>query len=128
MLADENAVSIKVAKYNGTDRVELIENNEYGYCSLIKATKAVLDKLDVENTTFAKITPRERLEKTLWDKVAIREAVINAIIHNDYTNEVSPKFEIFEDRLKLLQPEVCLLGSVKRSFSVVYQIRETGRL
>ena len=55
-----------------TDRVELVENNEYGYCSLIKATKAVLDKLDVENTTFAKITPKERIEKILWDKVAIR--------------------------------------------------------
>ena len=101
LLADENAVSIKVAKYNGTDRVELIENNEYGYCSLIKATKAVLDKLEIENTTFAKITSKERIEKTLWDKVAIREAVINAIIHNDYTNEVPPKFEIFDDRLEI---------------------------
>ncbi len=54
LLADENGVSIKVAKYKGTDRVDLIENNEYGYTSLIKATKAVLDKLDIENTTFSK--------------------------------------------------------------------------
>lgn len=44
LLADENGVSIKVAKYSGTNRVDLIENNEYGYCSLIKATKSVLDK------------------------------------------------------------------------------------
>jgi ATP-dependent DNA helicase RecG len=36
LLADENGVSIKVAKYRGTNRVDLIENNEYGYCSLIK--------------------------------------------------------------------------------------------
>ncbi|MCI1768653.1 MAG: ATP-binding protein [Mageeibacillus sp.] len=32
LLADENAVSIKVAKYAGTDKVDLIENEEYGYC------------------------------------------------------------------------------------------------
>lgn len=38
LLADENGVSIKVAKYSGTDKVDLIENEEYGYCSLIKAT------------------------------------------------------------------------------------------
>lgn len=38
LLADENGVSIKVAKYAGTDKVDLIENEEYGYCSLIKAT------------------------------------------------------------------------------------------
>lgn len=37
-LADENGTSIKVAKYSGTNRIDLIENNEYGYCSLIKAT------------------------------------------------------------------------------------------
>lgn len=38
LLADENGVSIKVAKYAGTDKVDLIENEEYGYCSLIKST------------------------------------------------------------------------------------------
>ena len=38
LLSDNNGISIKVAKYKGIDRVELIENNEYGYTSLIKAT------------------------------------------------------------------------------------------
>ena len=41
-------MSIKVAKYAGTDKVDLIENEEYGYCSLIKATKNVLDKLKMK--------------------------------------------------------------------------------
>ncbi|MDO8897405.1 MAG: ATP-binding protein, partial [Bacteroidales bacterium] len=54
LLADENGTSIKVAKYSGTDRVDLIENNEYGYCSLIKATKRVIDKLELENKTISK--------------------------------------------------------------------------
>ena len=49
MLADENGVSIKVAKYAGSDKVDLIENEEYGYCSLIKATHQVLEKLKIEN-------------------------------------------------------------------------------
>lgn len=39
LLADENGISIKVAKYRGTNRVDPIENNEYGYSSLIKATR-----------------------------------------------------------------------------------------
>lgn len=37
LLSDENNISIKVAKYLGANRVELIESNEYGYTSLIKA-------------------------------------------------------------------------------------------
>lgn len=101
LLSDENGNSIKVAKYSSLDRCDLTENNEYGYCSLIKATKSVLAKLDIENRTAATITPVERKETPLWDKVALREAVINAIVHNDYSFEVPPKFEIFPDRLEI---------------------------
>ena len=101
LLADENGMSIKLAKFAGKTRVDLIEANEYGYCSLIKATKSVLDKFELENKTATKITSKERIEKRLWNSVAIREAVINAIVHNDYTREVPPKFEIFTDRIEI---------------------------
>lgn len=116
LLSDNNGISIKMAKYKGIDRVELIENNEYGYTSLIKATKSVLDKLEVENTTFTKITSKERIETYLWDPIAIREAVINAIIHNDYTNEVPPKFEIFDDRLEITFAGSLPFGISKEEF------------
>ena len=101
LMADSNGVSIKVAKYAGTNKVDLIENNEYGYCSLIKATKRVLEKLEIENKTAALITSTTRKEQPLWNKVALREAVINAIVHNDYTTENPPVFEIFSDRIEI---------------------------
>lgn len=101
LLSDDNGVSIKVAKYTGIDKLDLIENEEYGYCSLIKATKSVLNKLEIENKTFAKITSKERIEKRLVEPIALREAVINAIVHNDYTREVPPVFEIFADRIQI---------------------------
>lgn len=101
LMADNNNISIKVAKYAGDDRIDLIESNEYGYCSLIKATKSILDKLNLENKTLTQITAKERLEQRIWDEIAIREAVINAVIHNEYTNEIPPKFEIFDDRLEI---------------------------
>ncbi|HOC61108.1 MAG TPA: putative DNA binding domain-containing protein [Smithellaceae bacterium] len=101
LLADANGTSIKVAKYSGTDRVDLTENNEYGYCCLIKATQRVLDKLDVENRTFTKITSKRRLQKRMIEANALREAVINAIVHNDYSYEAPPKFELFSDRMEI---------------------------
>ena len=48
------------------------------------ATQRVLDKLDVENRTFTKITSKRRLQKRMIEANALREAVINAIVHNDY--------------------------------------------
>ncbi|MDR3243222.1 MAG: putative DNA binding domain-containing protein [Elusimicrobiota bacterium] len=100
LLADENGESIKVAKYDGTNKVDLLENAEYGYCCLIKSAKRVLEKLIVENTTFAKITHKERIESNKVDRVALREAVINAIVHNDYA-VAPPLFEIFSDRITI---------------------------
>jgi len=101
LMADSNGTSMKVAKYDGLDKVHLIENNEYGYCSLIKSTKSVLDKLELENRTAALITSKERIEQRLWNPIALREAVINAIVHNDYTHELTPVFEIYDDRLEI---------------------------
>lgn len=99
LLADENNISIKLAKYKGNDKIELIENNEYGYCSLIKAVKSVLLKIDIENKTFTQITPMERIEKRLWQPIALREAIINAFVHNDYTKEIAPTVEIFTNKI-----------------------------
>lgn len=99
LLADENGVSIKIAKYAGMDKVDLIQNEEYGYCSLIKATHQVLEKLKIENSTMVKVTSTKRIEKNLVDPIPLREAVINAIVHSDYSREIPPVFEIFSDRM-----------------------------
>ncbi len=101
LLADENNISVKVAKYKGDTRLDLTESNEYGYVSLIKATKNVLDKIGIENRTITEITAKERKETRLWNSIALREAIINAFVHNDYTREVAPKFEIFKDRIEI---------------------------
>ena len=101
LFSDENGISIKVAKYKGKDKVDLIENEEYGYCSLLKATDRVLDKLRIEDRTFTKITSKYRQENPLYDYIATREAVINAFVHNDYTDLMTPVFELFSDRLEI---------------------------
>src|SRR5690625_478485 len=98
---DINNISVQVARYEGLNRVYLKERNEYGYESLIKAVNQVLDKLNLENRTLAEITYKERKEQRLWNAVALREAVINSFVHNDYSNETAPKFEIFDDRLEI---------------------------
>jgi predicted HTH transcriptional regulator len=100
LLADNNGASLKVAKYAGTDKIDLIENEEYGYRCLITAIYRVLDKLDVENKTFAKITSRNRMERKLINAVALREAFINAVVHNDY-NLGWPVVEFFSDRVTI---------------------------
>lgn len=101
LLADENGNSIKFAKYLDTSRVTLIENEEYGYCCLVKAFDRLIDRLMIENKTFAKITATKRLERRMIEPTALREAVLNALLHNDYVNSAPPKVEMFSDRLEI---------------------------
>ena len=99
LLADNNSISILFGKYEGTNSVNLIENEDFGNCSLIKATKNILNKIKLENKIFTKIEYPERKEIKMYDYDAVREAVVNAIVHNDWSNEYSPKFEMFSDKL-----------------------------
>lgn len=101
LLADENNVSIKVVKYLGTDKMDLVKNQEYGYCCLITATQKVLDRLDAENTVYAKIEYKGRKEVEMIDSKALKEAVINAIVHNDYSYGNSPIIKLHSDRIEI---------------------------
>lgn len=101
LLADENNVSIKVVKYLGTDKMDLVKNQEYGYRCIITATQRVLDRLEAENTVYAKIEYKGRKEVEMIDKKALKEAVINAIVHNDYSYGNSPIIELYSDRIEI---------------------------
>ena len=101
LLADENDISIKLVKYLGTSKMELIENQEYGYCCLITATQRILDRLTAENTVYAKIEYNGRKEVEMIDSKALKEAVINAMVHSDYTLTTTPIIELYSDRIEI---------------------------
>lgn len=101
LLADENTVSIKLVRYLANNKLELLENLEYGNRCLITATQKILDRLDIENTTYAKIEYFGRKEQEKIDSKALKEAVINAIVHNDYSYGNSPIIELYSDRIEI---------------------------
>ena len=75
----------------------------------IESINDTVNKLDVQEGRLPEKSGEIFLDSTfassneykVGDKVALREAVINAIVHNDYSFEVPPKFEIFPDRLEI---------------------------
>ncbi len=101
LLADENNISIKLVKYLGTSKTELIENQEYGYCCLVTATQRILDRLTAENTVYAKIEYNGRKEVEMIDSRALKEAIINAMVHSDYTLTTTPIIELYSDRIEI---------------------------
>ena len=75
----------------------------------------MLDKFEIENVTRTKITGKERIDRNLVGRVPLREAIINAIVHNDYTREIPPVFEIFFSVLQVCRATVNLCVCLKMS-------------
>ncbi len=128
LLADNNTISIRFGKYQGTNAVDLIENEDFGNCSIVKAAKNILNKIEIENRTFTKIEYPERKEIRMYDFVAVREAVVNAIVHNDWSNEYAPKFEMFSDRLVISSNGGIQPSTTKEEFLEGYSLPKNKEL
>lgn len=76
----------------------------------------MLEKLKIENVTRAKVTNTKRVEKNLISPIPMREAVINAIVHSDFTREIPPVFEIFNDKMIFTSYGGLLPGQSKEDF------------
>lgn len=128
LLADNNTISIRFGKYEGNSAVNLIENENFGNCSIVKATKNILNKIEIENRIFTKIEYPERKEIKMYDFVAVREAVVNAIVHNDWSNEYAPKFEMFSDRLVISSNGGIQPSTTKEEFLEGYSLPKNKEL
>ena len=76
----------------------------------------MLDKFEIENVTRTKITGKERIDRNLVGRVPLREVIINAIVHNDYTREIPPVFEIFSDRIEITSDGGLVYGQSEDDF------------
>ena len=128
LLADNNTISIRFGKYKGTNAVDLIENEDFGNCSIVKATKNILNKIEIENKIFTKIEYPERKEIKMYDFAAVREAVVNAIVHNDWSNEYAPKFEMFSDKLVISSNGGIQPSTTKEEFLEGYSLPKNKEL
>ena len=75
-----------------------------------------------------KFHTKERIEVRLWNAIALREAIVNAFVHNDYTHEVPPKFEIFPDRIEITSAGSLADGLSQAEFFDGYSIPRNKEL
>ena len=112
LLSDECPYSIKCAIYNGTNKLEFKDRKEFTG-SVLKQVNEVFEYLDLFNKTKGRIVGLERIDTRDYPEYAIRESLLNAIIHRDYNYKGSILISLYDDHF-----EITSLGGIVKGLSL----------
>lgn len=103
ILSDRNDCSIKVIRFAGKDKSEMIMRKEFGYKCMILAMLQVYEYVTAMNETKVVVSGRaQREEIPLFDDNSFREAWFNACQHNKWARMIPPAVYIFQDRIEIV--------------------------
>ena len=101
LLSDNNRYSMIFVKFSGTGKASISQRTDYGKRSLLFAYEQLMNRISSENICLSDTTTRPRQDKYLFDYNCVNEAVINAIVHNDWTIS-EPQVSYYSNRLEIL--------------------------
>lgn len=101
LLADKNNIPFIFVKFDGIDKASISTRNDYGYRCILTVYEKIKNRLLSENICATDTTIRPRKDSYLFDFSVVNEALVNALIHNDWTI-TEPQISMFQDRLEIL--------------------------
>ena len=115
LLSDTNMISLIFAKFKGLTKATYSERTDFGNQCYVLAYEKMKGRLELENICKTITSVRPRKDIYLYDFDAVNEALINAIIHNDY-RITSPLVSFFDDRLEIISHGGLPAGLSKEEF------------
>lgn len=101
LLSDQCVHTIKAATFEGTGQAVFRDRREFGG-SLLWRLSNVYEYIDLRNQTHARFDKLLRVDFRDYPEAAIREALLNSLVHRDYAYGASTIISIYEDRLELV--------------------------
>lgn len=101
LLSDQCVHTIKVAVFQGKDQTVFKDRREFAG-ALMKQMNDVYDYIDFHNQTHATIEKLLRIDVRDYPGIAVREALLNLLVHRDYAFSASALISIYEDRMEFV--------------------------
>ncbi len=101
LLSEQNPHTIKVAVFQGINQTIFKDRREFGG-SLMKQMNDVYDYIDFHNQTRATIEKLSRIDVRDYPILAVREALLNLLVHRDYSFSASALISIYDDRMEFV--------------------------
>ena len=126
LLSDQCEVTTKIALFQGKDKEIFRDRKEFSG-SLLKQLEDVYQYVDMANKTKASFSGLERTDTRDYPEEAIREALLNSIVHRDYSFSGSNLINIYEDRMEFVSLGGLVPGlEINSIFLGVSQSRNPG--
>lgn len=101
LLSEQCPHTIKVAVFEGTNQNVFKDRREF-FGSLMQQLNEVYDYIDFHNQTHATFQKLLRIDTRDYPEVAVREALLNSLVHRDYSFLSSTLISIYEDRIEIV--------------------------
>ncbi|MDD6762389.1 MAG: putative DNA binding domain-containing protein [Clostridiales bacterium] len=112
LLSDECEHTIKVAVFEGNDKKIFKDRKEFTG-SLFKQLRTCYDYLELCNHTAAIFEGLDRIDREDYPASALREALLNALVHRDYAFSGSIMINIFDDKIEFVSLGGLVSGLLK---------------
>lgn len=99
LLSDQCMHTIKVAVFEGNTQNEFKDRKEFAG-SLFQQMEEVYDYIDFRNQTHSTYVKLRRVDQRDYPEVAIREALLNLLVHREYSFRASTFISIYADRIE----------------------------
>ena len=101
LLSDQCVHQIKIATFSGTDFSRIYTRTEASG-SVLSQLDFVFDVLKRNQSIISNIRGLVRDDFETYPEVALREALVNAIVHRDYSYSGPIRIDVFSDRMEFM--------------------------
>ncbi len=101
LLSDECPFSIKCAIFEGNNKITFKDRKEFTG-SILKQLEDVLEYMKLVNRISARIIDYKRVDIPDYPEYAIRETILNAIIHRNYNFSGSILISVFDSKIEIV--------------------------
>lgn len=101
LLSDQCPFVIKAATFTGNDQQEFQDRREFGG-SLLKQINDAYEYLEQRDHNHASFDGLRRMDRKDYPVPALRESLLNAVVHRDYAIPAGTLISVFSDRVEFV--------------------------
>ena len=115
LLSDNNRYSLIFVKFDGVNKANISHRTDYGNKSILFAYTQLMNRIQAENICKSDTSVRPRKDTYLYDYDCVNEAIVNALVHNDWSI-TEPQISFYNNRIEILSHGGLPFGLSKEQF------------